>query len=654
MVAHFICVSSRMTVALAATVALVLAASLPTAARASAPKAKVDNPHGAFKEDCSMCHSARAWKPAQIGKKFDHEKYGGIPLTGAHSTVKCTKCHTSLDFSTASGACVDCHSDVHNGELGTDCAQCHGTKSFNDRNDQINMHRLTRFPLEGAHQTLDCDLCHKASAPGSMVFVNTPTECESCHMQDYAATTAPNHESAGFSHQCESCHNELAWSRVRFDHAETSFPLTGAHAALQCDRCHEGNVFTGLSTACVSCHQTDFDGTTDPNHATAGFSTDCEVCHSTTTWQGANFNHSATNFPLTGAHSAVQCDQCHTGGVYTGLSTACVSCHQTDYDGTNDPAHAAAGFPTDCEACHSTTTWQGAVFNHSETNFPLTGAHVAVTCDQCHAGGVYSGLSTACISCHQTDYDGTTDPAHAAAGFPTDCEACHTTTRWQGAVFNHSATNFPLTGAHLAATCDQCHAGGVYSGLSTACISCHQTDYDGTTDPAHASAGFPTDCEACHTTTTWQGAIFNHSATNFPLTGAHLTATCDQCHAGGVYSGLSTACVSCHQSEYNGTTNPAHAAAGFPTDCEACHTTTRWDGATFNHDPWFPIYSGRHAGRWNRCEDCHPSATSYTTFDCLGCHPHDDKAGTDSHHRGMNGYSYESTRCYSCHPNGRA
>ncbi len=623
-----------------------------TDARASNARPKVDNPHGKFKEDCSLCHSANAWKPAKISKKFDHEKYG-IPLTGAHSSVKCTQCHTSLDFEMAPTSCVDCHSDVHNGEMGDDCARCHGTKSFVDRNDQVRMHRLTRFPLGGAHQTLDCEMCHKLSSPDKMSFVNTPTECVSCHLEQYNATTQPNHASAGFSQDCASCHNDQAWARVKFDHSQTNFPLTGMHAAIHCDQCHVGNVFTGLSTACVSCHQSDYDGTSSPAHASAGFPTNCEQCHSTKGWAGALFDHSTTQFPLTGAHKAVACDQCHVGGKYIGMSTACISCHQSDFNGTTDPAHVSAGFPTTCEQCHTTKAWTGATFDHNATNFPLTGMHKTVTCDQCHAGGQYT-ISTACVSCHQSDYNGTNNPPHASAGFPTTCEQCHSTQGWSGALFDHSTTNFPLTGSHRAVACDQCHVNNKYIGLSTACVSCHQSDYDGTTDPNHAASHFPTNCEQCHTTTTWSGATFNHSTTNFPLTGAHASVACDQCHGGGVYAGLSTACVSCHQSDYDGTNDPAHAAAGFPTNCEQCHSTSTWQGATFNHDTFFPIYSGKHKGRWNSCDDCHTNAANYQVFSCLGCHPHDDKAGTDSKHRGKNGYSYESNACYSCHPRGNA
>lgn len=391
------------------------------------------NPHGDYKEDCSLCHSAKGWKPVHISKKFDHGRF--LPLVGAHASIRCTQCHKSLDFAMTSKACVDCHADVHNSELGTDCARCHGTRSFVDRNDHIRLHRATRFPLQGAHVSLDCEMCHQLSAPDAYTYVNTATDCYSCHEKDYRATRDPDHVAVGFPTDCTQCHDQVAFSRARFDHASTGFALTGAHKPLACERCH-------------------------------------------------------------------------TGGVFTGLSAQCVSCHQSDYNDTNDPAHAAAGFSTNCMQCHNTTRWSDAFFNHDGTAFPLTGAHRSVTCNDCHASGVYAGLPSTCVSCHQTDFNNTTDPNHAAAGFPADCKACH--------------------------------------------------------------------------------------------------------------------------------------------------NTTRWDGATFNHTAWFPIYSGSHAGRWSKCSDCHNNAANFTSFNCLGCHPHSDRTETDGHHNGINGYSYASNACYSCHPTGRA
>jgi hypothetical protein len=223
---------------------------------------------------------------------------------------------------------------------------------------------------------------------------------------------------------------------------------------------------------------------------------------------------------------------------------------------------------------------------------------------------------------------------------------------WPQARFNHEGTGFPLTGAHRAVACPACHADGVYRGKSAACVSCHQGDYAGTTNPPHPAAQFPTECTGCHSTTAWTPATFDHAATAFPLTGAHRTALCSSCHADGVYDGKNTDCVSCHQADYNATTDPGHAAAQFPVTCASCHTTAAWSGATFDHDgPYFPIYSGAHRGKWTACSTCHTSTATYQPFTCLVCHEHNQTA-MDDKHQGRTGYRYDSQACYSCHPRG--
>jgi hypothetical protein len=138
-------------------------------------------------------------------------------------------------------------------------------------------------------------------------------------------------------------------------------------------------------------------------------------------------------------------------------------------------------------------------------------------------------------------------------------------------------------------------------------------------------------------------------------TGAHVPLGCNSCHSDNVYDGKNTACVSCHQADYDRTTDPNHRTARFPTDCTLCHTTIQWPGARFEHDAqYFPIYSGKHSGKWSRCSDCHTNSNNYAEFSCLGCHPHSDKAKTDGDHRDKPGYRYESRACYQCHPQGRA
>ena len=752
------------------------------------------NPHGTSVGACATCHLPESWRPVRVAASFRHAERT-FPLDGAHRTTACTACHVSLDFSKVSSTCTSCHKDVHRGELGVNCARCHTTRSFVDEARLARLHEETRFPLRGAHAAAPCESCHTQTAPGQPQFANRPTTCISCHRSDYERATTPPHASAGFPTTCSTCHGEAAWRGAPFDHNATQFPLTGAHRAAACSTCHADGVYQGMPTTCVSCHRADYDKTTGPPHAAAAFSTTCTSCHTTTAWQGASFDHGTTQFPLTGGHRAAACSACHADGVYRGKATACVSCHQPDYDKTITPPHAAAAFPTTCVNCHTTTTWQGAVFDHGTTQFPLTGGHQAVACSACHGDGVYRGKPTTCVTCHRPDYDKAANPPHAAAGYSTDCTTCHTTAAWQSATFDHNATQFPLTGAHRTVACSSCHGDGVYVGKPTSCVSCHRPDYDRVTNPPHAASGFPTDCTTCHTTTTWQGATFDHNATPFPLTGAHLTVACSACHGDGVFQGKPTACVSCHQPDYaravpphaasgfsttcttchttstwqgaafdhnttqfpltgahlavacsachgdgvyqgkstacvschkpdydrttapshaaagfpttcntchtvttwlnatfdhattgwpltgvhastpcaschgdgvyqgkptacaschqaayDGTTNPNHKAAAFPLTCESCHTTTTWLGATFDHDTrYFPIYSGSHRGRWTSCTDCHTSSSNYATFTCITCH---QQSSTDSNHRGISGYQYQSNACYSCHPRG--
>ena len=125
-------------------------------------------------------------------------------------------------------------------------------------------------------------------------------------------------------------------------------------------------------------HLKDFQSTTNPNHVQAQLPQTRQGCHNTASWAGATFNHASTGFTLTGAHTTLQCSQCHVNGNYTLNTGACSSCHLKDYQGTTNPSHAQGGFPTTCDSCHTTISWAGATFNHNSTGFPLTGAHTTV------------------------------------------------------------------------------------------------------------------------------------------------------------------------------------------------------------------------------------------------------------------------------------
>ncbi|HEU5049017.1 MAG TPA: hypothetical protein VFU00_01770, partial [Gemmatimonadales bacterium] len=294
------------------------------------------SPHGDLAEACSVCHTATGWSPVRLDSEFDHARTG-FSLEGAHARSACRDCHVTLDFADTPSECVTCHQDVHRGELGADCSRCHTPRSFVDRAAMVQLHQAGRFALTGAHLVTDCESCHTPTAPGGLTFVNRPTECESCHRAAYAATTDPPHEAGGFPLDCAQCHATTIWERARFNHDGSAFPLTGAHRSVPCGDCHANHQYAGTPAACASCHQADYDGSTDPSHPAARFPVTCETCHTTTVWSPTSFDHATTTFPLTGAHLATSCADCHADGVFAGKPSACVSCHQADYDGTADP-----------------------------------------------------------------------------------------------------------------------------------------------------------------------------------------------------------------------------------------------------------------------------------------------------------------------------
>jgi hypothetical protein len=591
-----------------------------------------------FPTTCETCHLMDNW----AGAKFDHLKFTGYALTGAHALLDCVACHVGNKFVGTPTDCASCHIKNYNATTNpnhvqagfpTTCASCHTTIAWSPASFD---HNKTRFPLTGAHVSVTCNACHIGGN-----FNNTPMDCAACHIKNFNSTTNPNHVQAGFPTTCVMCHTTIAWSPANFDHSKTVFPLTGFHVSVPCNSCHVGGNFATAPTDCAGCHLKNYNATTNPNHAQAGFPTTCAVCHTTTAWSPATFDHNKTVFPLTGFHVNVACTSCHLNGNYTTAPTDCAGCHLKDYNAATNPNHAQLGFPTTCVNCHTTTAWQPSTFDHSKTTFPLTGFHVTVACNLCHVGGNFTTVPTDCYSCHKATFIATTSPNHVAAGFPTDCSICHTTTSWAGAVFDHSKTPFPLTGFHVNVACPACHVNNVFVGLSTACVSCHLNNFNTATSPNHVASGFPQTCELCHTTAAWIPATFDHNKTAFPLTGFHVTVPCSSCHMNANYKATPTDCYSCHKANYLGATNPNHIGAGFSTACQTCHNTTAWTGAIFNHT--FFVLPHHNA----QCFDCHIVPTAYVNFSCTAtCHP---QASTDPRHSGVSGYVYAPTSCYRCH-----
>ena len=614
-----------------------------------------ESPHGDdFKISCSECHSPKSWELDRAIYSFDHNSTK-LPLTGQHTETNCKMCHPTLVFSEAGTDCMSCHEDMHYQTLGPDCARCHTPKSWIVENI-TEIHQMGRFPLLGAHFTADCYQCHPSSS--LLRFEPLGIECIDCHRDDYTAATNPDHVQGNISTNCIECHSLTAfsWSSDGFNHA--FFPLTQGHAISDCNECHTGGDYSSASPVCVTCHQSDYNSTTNPNHIAADISTDCIACHTTNPgWKPAEFDqHDAQYFPIySGQHNGEwsNCVDCHTNpGNYAQFT--CIDCHEHNQTEMDDEHQGIGGYAWNsiaCLECHPTGDAEGS-FNHSTTNFPLTGAHVNPDCKECHPQ-FYQGTSSVCYDCHTADYNQSTNPNHLVVGIQNSCEECHTADPgWTPAQFGIHNEYYPLTGAHgTMPTCFDCHEGN-YTNTPNECASCHTNAYNQTSNPNHNAIGISSNCETCHTTNPdWKPAEFPTHNDYYLLEGAHvaLTSDCFICHEGN-YNSAPNDCFGCHDNDYNQTNNPPHQSAQFPVDCEICHSQSVWEPSTFDHDgQYFPIYSGKHSGEWDQCSDCHDNPGSYAIFTCLTCHTPEQ---TNADHSEVTGYVYNSMDCLQCHPNG--
>ncbi len=205
-----------------------------------------------------------------------------------------------------------------------------------------------------------------------------------------------------------------------------------------------------------------------------------------------------------------------------------------------------------------------------------------------------------------------------------------------------------FTGKHAGVACAQCHPlqNGVvqYRGTATRCVACHRNPHRTIRKP----------CERCHTPQGWRKLAgnhrFDHSTTRFPLTGAHRTVPCRDCHRRvppdtlAALSGLprtalpdtalqvfrfrDTVCTVCHADPHDGE---------FAAACSSCHTPARWsDLPNFDHAATrFPL---RGAHRTVPCASCHrnlaaerprprPLRLDGLPRTCEGCHGNSVQGG---------------------------
>src|SRR5690554_6152516 len=236
---------------------------------------------------------------------------------------------------------------------------------------QINLYpQLSPGDLTNVHAHLEglsnCTNCHVL---GEQVY---NSKCLDCHtdIKNLINSARGYHASYEVKNKnCWNCHSEHHGRNFRivnfnpdnFNHAKSGFELEGAHKKLNCESCHQPKfikdselkkskaTYLGLTQNCISCHK-------DAHQNTLG--ENCFNCHNSEKFKpAAKFNHDKAAFVLTGAHTKVNCIQCHpvekgneeNFQKFKGIAFAsCASCHKDVHKGK---------FGSDCKSCHSTNSF---------------------------------------------------------------------------------------------------------------------------------------------------------------------------------------------------------------------------------------------------------------------------------------------------------
>lgn len=494
-----------------------------------------------------------------------HAKYEGIS--------NCTKCH-ELGKHVNSSKCLDCHQEIkisfsegrgfHSSSnvKAKECFACHSEHHGRNfkiiRFDKSNFdHNITGFRLTGKHAAIDCKECHQEKFIFNISikrrnnsYLGLKSNCISCHDDFHQKSLDQN---------CLKCHNTDSFKPASgFNHNQSRFKLTGAHLKVECGKCHLVSVinnrkfqkFTGLSFSnCTPCHNDIHQGK---------FGKDCQKCHNLSNFKNIRtsaFDHSKTNFPLTGKHLALNCQSCHLSGDFSKRLQykKCIGCHKDYHRGE----FVKTNIQSDCSDCHNTSGFSPSRFSieeHNSSGFQLKGSHLAQPCKSCHYKNNLWAFKTGnleCINCHENVHGSEISERFIQNN---KCSNCHNEDSWRFVRFEHSKTGFVLEEKHNQVDCRSCHYRKEikqyrFSSLNSDCVSCHQDIHQG-----QFRTGKSTDCLRCHSFKNWIPEKFNHELSRFSLAGAHQNIPCRKCHPEVHTAGISYVkyklenfkCANCH------------------------------------------------------------------------------------------------------------
>ncbi|MBI5179695.1 MAG: hypothetical protein HZA04_10615 [Nitrospinae bacterium] len=522
--------------------------------------------------------------------------------------------------------------------------------------------------LSSYHKELDgmanCTKCH---AVGGGIQNET---CNSCHKDIGAAQLVKKGlHGAVASQRCVECHSDhkgrsysmVEWDPKTFDHGKTGYKLAGKHAKTDCAKCHKTKTklgfysYSGLATACKSCHEDIHKGTLKDA---------CETCHNTNTWRGKDvtFDHNKV-YKLDGKHTDVKCQKCHPakGMFQVAEKEKCITCHKKD-DKHKGQLGAA------CEKCHQAAGWKDILFDHSTTKYGLQGKHTKVACEKCHhekGKGVFKVAKyDTCDApgCHDKGKFGN---VHETQFLGVACAKCHTVEGFKPSLFKHESPDylgFKLKGKHAQVECGKCHRPLAVTKMalfkpmaSSTCdvAGCHDIKARGN---IHGVQFKGQKCESCHIEEGWKPTLFKHGAEaykGYKLEGKHAQVECQKCHRADpatqvvLFKPIDAASCSgafCHDVKERGN---IHGAQFKDRKCNDCHTVQGWKPSAFDHNAdSYKGYKleGKHAQA--KCQKCHLPAGDGT----VAYRPIDTKSCASALcHKDPHARQFADKECDQCH-----
>ncbi len=371
---------------------------------------------------CTQCHDTTAdWTPRVAGA--EHARFGPA-LEGRHAAADCRSCHArQVPTVPPLQQCQSCHESPHRAEFvraasPEGCVRCHAAADpgFGLPSADLSAadHAASGFALGRPHADLACAVCHRPGAAWAARFPGRRADdCAACHSDPHQGR---------FEQGCTSCHRAESFRPTLFDaaaHARTKFPLTGAHIATACARCHtDGLQFGPLPVACASCHEDPHRGLFDApgRPRQLGGREGCARCHGNerfdeVRWSGDE-HRMWTGHALQGAHASLQCTQCHRSEPATPrrLGPAPRRCDQCHADPHAGQFRGEQG--TDCARCHGEQRFVPVRFDHQrDARFALDANHRQLGCSACHKSyddGFghrvvrWRPLGVSCADCHDS------------------------------------------------------------------------------------------------------------------------------------------------------------------------------------------------------------------------------------------------------------